>query len=48
MKAYIQSHENGIPHNYNFMNAYQGFYEMGLKLFLFMTMKNFRKAIKKI
>ena len=30
MKAYIQSHENGIPHNYNFMNAYQGFYEVGL------------------
>jgi hypothetical protein len=32
MKAYIQSHENGIPHNYNFMNAYQGFYEMGFEV----------------
>lgn len=32
MKVYIQSYENGIPHNYNFMNAYQGFYEMGFEV----------------
>lgn len=31
MKVYIQSHKNTIPHNYNFMNAYQGFYEMGFE-----------------
>lgn len=27
MKVYIQSYENNIPHNYNFMNAHQGFSE---------------------
>ena len=32
MKVYIQSYENSIPHNYNFMNAYQGFYEMGFEI----------------
>ena len=32
MKIYIQSYENGIPHNYNFMNAYQGFSEMGFEI----------------
>lgn len=31
MKVYIQSYENTIPHNYNFMNAYQGFHEMGFE-----------------
>lgn len=34
MKVYIQS-KNGIPHNYNFMNAYQGFREMGFETILF-------------
>lgn len=35
MKVYIQSYKNGIPHNYNFMNAYQGFYEMGIEIINF-------------
>jgi len=35
MKVYIQSYENNIPHNYNFMNAYQGFSEMGLEIIHF-------------
>jgi hypothetical protein len=35
MKAYIQSYPEGIPHNYNFMNAYQGFREMGFEIILF-------------
>lgn len=35
MKAYIQSNRNNIPHNYNFMNAYQGFYEMGFETVMF-------------
>lgn len=32
MKVYIHSHKNMVPHNYNFMNAYQGFYEMGFEV----------------
>lgn len=32
MKVYVQSYKNSIPHNYNFMNAYQGFYEMGFEI----------------
>lgn len=35
MKVYIQSDKNGIPHNYNFMNAYQGFREMGFETVMF-------------
>lgn len=32
MKVYVQSDKNNIPHNYNFMNAYQGFHEMGFEI----------------
>lgn len=32
MKVYLQCHKNNIPHNYNFMNAYQGFHEMGFEI----------------
>ena len=32
MVVYIQSREDGIPYNYNMMNAYQGFREMGFEL----------------
>lgn len=35
MKAYIQSFANGVPHNYNCMNAYQGFREMGFEVITF-------------
>lgn len=35
MKAYIQSDKNGIPRSYNFMNAYQGFREMGFETVMF-------------
>lgn len=35
MKVYIQSHKNHIPHNYNFMNARQGFAEMGFEIIPF-------------
>lgn len=35
LKAYIQANNKGIPHNYNFMNAYQGFYEMGFETVMF-------------
>ena len=34
MKVYIHS-KNNIPHNYNFMNAFQGFSEMGFEIKLF-------------
>ncbi len=46
MKAYIQSHENGIPHNYNFMNAYQGFYEMGFEVIPFHDNERFQESKK--
>ena len=46
MKAYIQSYENGIPHNYNFMNAYQGFYEMGFEVIPFHDNERFRESNK--
>lgn len=35
MKIYIQSDKNGIPCNYNFMNAYQGYREMGFETVMF-------------
>ena len=35
MKVYIQADKRSIPHNYNFMCAYQGFYEMGFETILF-------------
>jgi hypothetical protein len=37
MKVYIQSTKNRRPHNYNFANAYQGFYEMGFEIIPFHT-----------
>ena len=46
MKAYIQSYENGIPHNYNFMNAYQGFYEMGFEVIPFHDNEKFQESNK--
>ena len=46
MKAYIQSYENGIPHNYNFMNAYQGFYEMGFEVIPFHDNERFQESNK--
>lgn len=35
MKVYVQSFSNGVPHNYNFMNAWQGFREMGFEVIPF-------------
>lgn len=35
MKVFIQSDKHGIPCNYNFMNAYQGFREMGFETVMF-------------
>ena len=46
MKVYIQSYENGIPHNYNFMNAYQGFYEMGFEVVPFHDNDKFQESNK--
>ena len=46
MKVYVQSHENGIPHNYNFMNAYQGFYEMGFEVVPFHDNDKFQESNK--
>lgn len=44
MKVYIYSDKNGIPHNYNFMNAYQGFREMGFETILFNDEKKLRES----
>ena len=46
VKVYIQSYENGIPHNYNFMNAYQGFYEMGFEVVPFHDNDKFQESNK--
>ena len=46
VKVYIQSYENGIPHNYNFMNAYQGFYEMGFEVVPFHDNAKFQESNK--
>lgn len=35
MRAFIQSDKNGIPCSYNFMNAFQGFREMGFETVMF-------------
>lgn len=35
MKVYIQAYKNGIPHNFNSMNAFQDFYEMKVKVIPF-------------
>lgn len=37
MKVYIQSKENGIPHNDNFYSAYEGFLGMGFEVIPFWT-----------
>ena len=46
MKVYIRSYENGIPRNYNFMNAYQGFREMGFEIVPFHDIKELRESRK--
>lgn len=35
MKVYIRASNKDIPHNYNFMCAYQGFREMGFEIVLY-------------
>lgn len=44
MKVYIQSDKNQIPHNYNFMNAYQGFREMGFEIVRFCDKEKLRES----
>ena len=39
MKVFIQSSKKYLPCNYNFFNAYQGFYEMGFETVFFHTYK---------
>ena len=46
MKVYIQSYENNIPRNYNFMNAYQGFREMGFETVHFCDKEKLRESSK--
>ncbi|MBQ4310440.1 MAG: ATP-grasp domain-containing protein [Oscillospiraceae bacterium] len=46
MKVYIRSYENGIPRNYNFMNAYQGFREMGFEIVPFHDIGKLRESRK--
>lgn len=44
MKVYIRSDKNHIPHNYNFMNAYQGFREMGFEIIPFRDKEKLRES----
>ena len=44
MKVFIQSRKNGIPHNYNIMSAYQGFYEMGFEVIPFYDNNGLRES----
>lgn len=44
MKVYIQSYENGVPHNYNFANAMSGFREMGFEIVPFHTPEQLDKS----
>lgn len=37
MKIYIHSDKNGIPHNHNLYNAYEGFCKMGFETVMFST-----------
>ncbi len=46
MKVYIQSDKNQIPRNYNFMNAYQGFREMGFEIVHFCDKEKLRESEK--
>lgn len=46
MKVYIQSNKNYLPHNYNFFNAYQGFYEMGFETVMFHTYEELAQSKK--
>lgn len=48
MKIYIQSRENGVPRNYNFMNAYQGFEGMGFEIVPFRNNTILKKVILKM
>lgn len=44
MKVYVQSYENGVPHNYNFANAMSGFREMGFEIVPFHTPEQLDKS----
>ena len=44
MKVYIQSDKNNIPKNVNFMNAYQGFFEMGFEIVHYQTTAQLRDS----
>ncbi len=46
MKVYIQSTDKNLPRNYNFYNAYQGFYEMGFEIIMFHTPKKLETSAK--
>ena len=46
MKIYIQSNNYNIPCTYNFMNAYQGFYEMGFEIVRFSDNQTLRQSGK--
>lgn len=46
MKVFIQASREGMPHNYNFFSAYQGFREMGHETVLFRTPEQLRQSRK--
>ena len=46
MKVFIQSSKKYLPCNYNFFNAYQGFYEMGFETVFFHTYDELKASHK--
>ena len=46
MKVYIQADSNGLPYNYNFFCAYQGFREMGIETVMFSDAEMLKNSSK--
>lgn len=44
MKVYVQSYKNGIPHNHNFYNAYEGFLQMGFEIVMFNDFEELKES----
>lgn len=44
MKVYVQSYKNGIPHNHNFYNAYEGFFQMGFEIVMFSDFEELKES----
>lgn len=45
MRVFVQANARNMPHNYNFYNAYQGFYEMGFETVFFQDPATLRQSM---